>query len=117
MSEIEKIDGGHVERKCCISHEGKTFCSGGSYLMPDKYGFLRGILYLYREKTETGHRYMVGTWDGKEKVPAVRTNTWRSNFGDIRSSFRFTWHGVDFSGINAGWGDIVRCKELKPKRR
>lgn len=118
MAEVIKGNrGDHIEVNCCIEFEGKSFCSGGSWLMRRKdTGLLQGILYLFREFSGENDRFVnffVGTWDGSMKVHAVRLNTWKGNFGDERMHFYFKWQGKKFWGISAGDNDIVRCREYK----
>jgi hypothetical protein len=104
-----------IEQDCKIVHEGKTFESGGSWMMQraDTKQYV-GILYLYTTTIAPGRvTYHVGTWDGSKKVPCSVFSHWRGNFGDKRLALRFHWDGMAFTGIQAGDNQIVRCKQLK----
>ena len=110
---------GHIEQDCCI----EQYSSGGSWLLRSKInGLLQGTLYVFPEKihNKNGEHvatdYFIGTWDGKKKVHAIKTNTWRGNFGDERHHFFFKWEGHEFWGVQAGDNDIVRCRAYKSER-
>ena len=113
-SEIVKDEKGNfIEDKACIEIMGKKFCSGGSYLLTRKdNGKKQGIFYAYPRKDGTGLE--VGTWDGSQKVRAIRGDSWCSNMGDERQSVWFTWDGVKLYGV---WfktnSDIIRAREIK----
>lgn len=106
-----------VETDCKITFEGKTFSSGGTFLLPRKFdGLLGGILYRHQDNT-------IGNWEGSIKIPYTITNTWNSVFRDYHGcpqknqSIRFTYQGKQFSGIhyNIEWNDVIHVKELKSK--
>jgi len=115
-SRVERHTDGaqHIESRCCIIHKGREFCSGGSWMMRRKSsGLMEGVLYHYKTKDNGRVRHEVGTWDGDVKVPALLLRRWRSNWGDERQAFAFTWNGRRFWGVNAGDNEIVRCREYK----
>jgi hypothetical protein len=113
MSEIITENNNFVEQKCCITFEGKTFCSGGSWLCTNaKTGKMHGILY---ESEKTGE---VISWDGSIRIPAFYgTKEWRDNFGGKRSHVWFKYAGRYFIGHWYGkeWSQIVRCYEITKK--
>ena len=98
-----------VETGCTVSHEGRTFESGGSWLLRHQTtGKMHGMFYAY-EKTG-----QVGTWHGDVKVAARFGRAWRDNFGGTRQHVTFTWDGIKMSGIYfKSGGDIVRAREVR----
>ena len=120
-----------IETDCKIEFEGKTFESGGSFLVPNrKTGKLEGLLYASIKEPEQkaqlntnlgvwplsnwGTKGTVSSWDGSIKIDALFLNEWQSNMGDIRQVVRFEYEGKKFSGIYYKSGsDIVRVKETE----
>jgi hypothetical protein len=96
-----------VETDCTFTFEGRTFESGGSWLIPDKNGHLVGLLYAYEGEG------CVGTWHGDKKYPARFGRTWKSNMGDTRQHVVAKIEGRTFSGTYYKSGsDIVRLREV-----
>ena len=97
-----------VEEACTITFQGKSFTSGGGWIMRRKdTGKREGMLYAHEsEKT-------VSSWDGSIKYPAHVGHVWRSNMGDTRQSVSFKANGRNFSGVYFKSGsDIVRVREV-----
>lgn len=125
-SEMLKDDqtGTFIEQKCCIEHEGKKFCSGGSYLCQRAdNGKYVGILYGSWNTTGTGTwgipiRGELSSWDGTLKIPAIYGREYRNNFGAKCRYVWFTYMDRKFVGRWDGieYSQIVRVKELSKKR-
>jgi len=109
LSEVITEGSAFIETKCCITHKGVSFCSGGSFLVQRKdNGKYEGLLYAYEKTGE------VGSWDGSIKIKALFLNEWISNFGDTRQIVYFKYQDKLFSRIYFKSGsDIVRAKEVK----
>jgi hypothetical protein len=106
---ITKVNGAMVETKCTIEHEGKSFESGGSWLLKRAdNGKMTGILY----RQPNG---MIGTWDSSQLVKATWGQPFMTNFGVKAQYCWFTWEGKHFIGRNNSveWQDIVRVHEIK----
>lgn len=97
-----------IEQDCTFSVEGKTFTSGGSYLVPNKRGRLVGLFYAYPKEDS------IGNWSGDLKIPARYSTEYYSNFGDKRQTLYFEYEGKAFIGIWYKSGsDIVRVREVR----
>lgn len=96
-----------VEENCTITHEGKSFSSGGAYLIKNAKGKLEGILYQYPEHT-------IGDWKGSFKIPYVVLNRWIGNLGNKCELVSFEYLGKRFHGINYSTDnqDLVRVHEV-----
>lgn len=98
-----------IEKDCIFEMDGKSFESGGSWLLVNKKtGLLGGILYAFQKENK------IGSWNGKLKINAVFGNEWYSNFGDKRQTVKFEYKGKKFTGTYyKSAGDLVRVKEVK----
>jgi hypothetical protein len=97
-----------VEKDCKIEHEGKTFESGGSYLLPCTDGKIRGAVYV----SEENMRRVVTTWHGEVIAPATWTD-YQGNFCRMRR-VSFTWQGRKFVGDYCpDWSELVKVRSTK----
>jgi hypothetical protein len=98
-----------IEQDCTFNFDGRSFESGGSYLlkrMDD--GLFRALLYAHEED------HTVSTWDGTKQWPARFGHVYRSGFGDRRRSVWFVIDGIPFSGTYfLENSDIVRAKQVR----
>jgi hypothetical protein len=97
-----------VERECTIKSDGKTFTSGGAWLLKRKdTGKFEGRLYAFEKEGK------IGNWKGDWKVPATFGKEWRGSMGDLRQTVTAKIDDKKFSGIYfKSAGDIVRLKEV-----
>ncbi|AFU59710.1 hypothetical protein Ngar_c27890 [Candidatus Nitrososphaera gargensis Ga9.2] len=104
-----------LELDCTITANGHSFTANGSFLVPDKKGKLRGILYAYPNENK------IGSWNGEIKIDAEYLHEWKNGFYDvtgrpqINQKIRFKYQGRQFAGIwhNKNWSSIVRVREVK----
>jgi hypothetical protein len=97
-----------VESKCPITLRGRTFTSGGAWLLKRKdTGRCQGVLYAYEKEGK------IGNWKGDWKVPANFGKEWRGSMGDMRQTVTAKIDGKKFSGTYyKSAGDLVRLKEV-----
>ncbi len=98
-----------LDQNCTLTHEGRTFESGGAFLGTNpKTGRMGGVLYASEKTGE------VTNWHGDIRIPAYYGCTWRSNMGDTRQMVYLAWEGKNFAGIYYKSGsDIVRVRETR----
>jgi hypothetical protein len=105
--------GSFIEKKCCIEHEGKKFCSGGSWLCQRvDTGKFVGILY------GDWNKKIISSWDGSLKIPAYySSHDFRNNFGAECCTVHFKWNDHYFYGRWSGmeWSQIIRVREITEK--
>jgi len=114
MSEIIMSDDKNtfIEEKCCIKHESKNYCFGGSYLcVRTDTGKMVGIMYASDKES------VVTSWDGTIKIPAIYGKEYRNNFGALCQSVWFRYQDHYFYGrwLGKERSQIVRCKEITEK--
>lgn len=90
-----------VEQDCCITHEGKEFCSGGA-VVTDKYA----IGYMSDDMRT------VTTWHGELLGVAKVISSWwiHSWMGTNMYQVEATIQGVCYTGRTLGGGTIWRGK-------
>ena len=96
-----------IEENCKIEHAGKTFESGGSFVVDCTDGFRRGIVYAKPDKG------IVTTWHGETIARAKYGSIYQGNFCKMQS-VSFTLDGILFTGRYCpDWAQMVRVKSTK----
>lgn len=102
----------YVEQDCTITHNGKTYESGGAVITPDY-----AIGYFGSERTGElvrDRRYFVTDWHGKELGSARITARWRMPYNCMVTSHYLqveaTINGVKYTGRTAGESMIWKGK-------
>jgi len=96
-----------VETDCKFTHDGQTFESGGSYLLPCTDGRMRGVVYVNNSKRS------VTTWHGEHIASLDTTSTYRGNFCTMRR-ITFTYQGRKFIGEYCpDWADACKVRSTK----
>lgn len=93
-----------IEKDCCVTHEGKKYCSGGSIITDNR-------LIAYSGKDEETKKPILTTWHG-DKLTDL-TYGGRHSFGYTYVYFRLNdknWIGRESSFGN---GSIVWAKTIK----
>ena len=103
-----------VETDCMITHEGKTFESGGSYLVDCTDGYRRGVVYAKPIGTpNTTGCPCVTTWHGEYIASAHFGREYRGNFCRMQS-VSFTLDGVRYTGRYCpDWSQAVKVRSTR----
>jgi len=104
----------YVETNCTITHNGRTFESGGMYIVPCSDGFYRGAVYVqpYVAGWE-GHLARVTTWHGDLVAVLDTLTNYRGNFCKMRR-ISFTLKGVKFVGDYCpDWSELCRVRSTR----
>ena len=94
-----------LEQDCTLTLGGRTFSSGGAYLLPCTDGKYRGVVYVKSDGTIT-------TWHGEKLAKAMLTD-YRGNFSRMRR-VSFTWNDMKFVGDYCpDWADACKVRTTK----
>lgn len=105
MNELA-ITAPYVERNCVITHEGKSFESGGAFVSPDYViGYPKGNRLQDWHGQDLGSYRVTSSW----RVP----NGWMS--GKMFSA-RVVVNGVEYQGRGSGEGMIWRGKRVAKRQ-
>lgn len=100
-----------IEQNCTFEHEGRTYESGGAYLVDCPDGKMRGVVYVQCSDVP-GHPHKVTTWHG-DFIAYVALTDYQGNFCKMRR-VSFTYKGRKFVGDYCpDWADAVKVRSTK----